>query len=325
MYLSIGGAGYVGSFLTHAPVFDAATQIRVLDNLSTGNRFAVQGRDFVKVDLRNTQALAEIVVDSNADGVFHFAARSLVGESNRQPLEYYDNNVAGTVNLIEACRLAGIDKIVFSSTAAIYGLPEKTPIEEPQAQNPINVYGRSKQMVEQILADAFNAYGISSVSLRYFNAAGGLPDGSLGEAHEPETHLIPSILRNLADGNPKVRIFGDDYDTPDGTCIRDYIHVIDLADAHWLAMNWLDTNSGAHAFNLGTGQGFSVKQIIDSCEAVTGITVDREILPRRQGDPDVLIASAAAAEQHLGWRARHSDIETIIASAWAWHKGDRHG
>lgn len=324
MYLSFGGAGYVGSFLTRAPIYDTTTQVRILDNLSTGNRFAVRGHDFVKADLRDRKTLAEIIASSGAKGVFHFAARSLVGESNRQPLEYYDNNVAGTVNLIEACRLSGIDKIVFSSTAAVYGLPDKTPIEEAQTQKPINVYGQSKLMVEQILADAFAAHGISSVCLRYFNAAGGMLDGSLGEAHEPETHLIPSILKNIAAGNPSARIFGDDYDTPDGTCIRDYVHVLDLADAHWRAMEWLDANSGAHVFNLGTGQGFSVKQIIDTCEAVSGMTLQREILPRRAGDPDVLVASAAKAHKQLGWQPQHSDIETIIASAWAWHKGNNH-
>lgn len=320
MFLSVGGAGYVGSFLSRADAFDRKNQLRVLDNLSTGNEFALRGQDYIRADLLDLSQLCDIVKQDSAKGVFHFAARSLVGESKLQPVEYYRNNVTGTVNLIEACKLADIKKIIFSSTAAVYGIPDAIPIYESVSPNPVNVYGRSKLMVEQILADASAAYGISSVSLRYFNAAGGMYDGSLGEAHEPETHLIPSILKNIAKGDLNIKIFGEDYDTEDGTCIRDYVHVLDLADAHWRAMAWLDDNPGAHVFNLGTGHGFSVKQIIEACEAVTGVSLQREILPRREGDPDVLVASAAKARQQLGWLPQHSDVEKIIASAWAWHK-----
>ena len=310
----------MGSFLKLAISRTDSETLYVLDNFSTGNKFAVADLDFVECDLRCPEVLRDSAGSFSVDGVFHFAAKSLVHESKIKPHLYYQNNVGGTLNLIEICVSKGIKNIVFSSTAAVYGVPRRWPITETMELRPVNVYGRSKLMVEQILRDAFAAYGISSVCLRYFNAAGAMPDGSLGEAHDPETHLIPSILKNIVNGKNEVSIFGQDYNTPDGTCIRDYVHVLDLADAHWLAMRWLSENPGSHVFNLGSGQGFSVNQIIDSCQSVTGVTLDRKILPRREGDPDVLVSSIEKAERVLGWKPRYSKLETIIGSAWAWHK-----
>ncbi len=319
-YFVFGGAGYVGSFLAYDSDPKVSDELVVVDNFSTGNHFATAGKNLETIDLLDAAALRGAFERYRVNGVFHFAAKSLVAESAEWPLDYYRNNVVGTLNLIEACKQSGVKKIVFSSTAAVYGIPEQLPINEATPTQPINVYGRSKLFAEQMLHDAFAAHGISSVCLRYFNAAGAAPDGSLGEAHEPETHLIAIILRKLMFGDNKVKIFGDDYPTDDGTCVRDYIHVRDLADAHWRAMHWLDDNPGAHKFNLGTGQGYSVRQVMEACERVTGRKLDVEIAPRREGDPAILVADAGKAHSELGWGPLFSDLETIIGDAWVWHQ-----
>jgi len=252
--------------------------------------------------------------------VMHFAAFTAVGESVSDPGKYYRNNVGGTLSLIEAMAAHGVDKLVFSSTAAVFGEPEEVPITEGCAQRPINPYGRSKLMVEQMLGDFDRAHGLRSVPLRYFNAAGASPDGEIGECHDPETHLIPLALDAVAGRGPELIVFGDDYPTPDGTCIRDYIHVGDLADAHVRALRHLEAGGASRAFNLGTGAGVSVREILDAIERVTGRAVPHRFGPRRPGDPPVLVSDASRARAELGWNPSLSDIDTIIATAWSWHQ-----
>lgn len=250
----------------------------------------------------------------------HFCARSLVGESVAQPYDYYANNVAGTLNLLAAMRRHGVGKLVFSSTAAVYGQPVVAPIDEDHPTAPINPYGASKLMVERILADAAPAYGLRSVALRYFNAAGASPDGEIGESHQPETHLIPNVLRAALGTGPALQVFGDDYPTPDGTCVRDYVHVDDLAQAHERALAYLDRHAGAHVFNLGNGQGFSVRQVIEAAQRVSGRRIPYAIAPRRAGDPAVLVASSAKARRELGWAPAYEALEAILDTAWRWHR-----
>jgi UDP-glucose 4-epimerase len=294
-------------------------EVTVLDNLSTGHREAVRWGDLIEADLMDPQSLDFAFSGQRFDAVMHFCARSLVGESMIEPYGYYANNVTGTLNLLETMRRYDVDRLVFSSTAAVFGTPVTDLIDEDHPKAPINPYGASKLMVERILADAAAAYGLRSVALRYFNAAGASPDGDIGESHQPETHLIPNVLRSALGAGQALKVFGDDYPTPDGTCIRDYVHVDDLAEAHMLALDYMQHAPGAHAFNLGNGQGFSVRQVIQAAERVTGRSIPHEIAPRRQGDPPVLVASSNRARLQLGWKPRYVELEPIIESAERWH------
>ncbi|KQZ56356.1 UDP-glucose 4-epimerase [Lysobacter sp. Root559] len=317
--LVCGGAGYIGSHMVRR-LAAAGHQVTVFDNLSTGHREAVAGAELVVGDLLDPSALAQLFGQRRFDAVVHFAARSLVGESVAQPYLYYENNVVGSLNLLRAMREAGVERIVFSSTAAVFGHPECEPIDEDHPTRPINPYGASKLMVERLLADAAQAYGLRSVSLRYFNAAGAATEGGIGEAHEPETHLIPNVLRSALGRGPALKVFGTDYPTRDGTCVRDYVHVDDLCEAHLAALRFMGETAGAHLFNLGNGQGFSVLEVLDAAARVAGAKIDYETAPRRAGDPAVLVASSRKAREQLGWSPRRTDIEAIIASAWNWHR-----
>jgi UDP-glucose 4-epimerase len=276
---------------------------------------------FIDADIMNPEALDAAFSGTRFDGVIHFAAFAYVGESVTDPEKYYYNNVAGTLNLLGAMKNHGVSKIVFSSTCATYGVPSLVPITEDEPQNPINPYGQTKLMVERIMDDYQVAYGIDSIRLRYFNAAGGDPEGRTGESHDPETHLIPLILDVAAGKRESITVFGTDYPTPDGTCIRDYIHTVDLADAHIQALKHLEKNPNtALGINLGSGQGFSVKEIIKAVEKVTGKTITIEYGERRPGDPAVLIGDNTKAKTLLGWEPKHSDLSTIISTAWQWYQ-----
>jgi UDP-glucose 4-epimerase len=297
----------------------AGHHVTVFDNLSTGHRAAVRGAELVEGDVLDRDALERLFANRHIDAVMHFAAVSLVGESVRDPYLYYRNNVVGSLNLLEAMTRAGVNGLVFSSTAAVYGLPEQSPIFETQRLEPINPYGASKVMVERLLKDAAVAYGLRSATLRYFNAAGADPSGEIGESHTPETHLIPNVLK-AALGDSTVSIFGSDYATRDGTCVRDYVHVDDLARAHLLALDYIQTNEGAHYFNLGNGKGFSVLEIIEAARRVTGKQIICQTLPRRAGDPPVLVASNEKARHLLGWNPTFDSMDMIIETAWRWHR-----
>lgn len=321
--LVCGGAGYIGSHMARC-LSAQGLAVTVLDNLSTGHREASQWGDFIAADLRDVTSLEQGLSGKRFDAVMHFCARSLVGESVAEPYDYYANNVAGTLNLLEAMRRHGVDRLVFSSTAAVFGNPETDLIDEDHPKAPINPYGASKLMVERILSDAAQAYGLRSVALRYFNAAGASADGRIGESHQPETHLIPNVLRSVLGTGPGLKVFGDDYPTPDGTCVRDYVHVEDLAQAHHLALDFMDSNDGAHVFNLGNGNGFSVKEVIQSASEVAGCAIPYEVAERRLGDPPVLVASSDKARRVLGWRPRYTTIEPIIQSAWRWHQSQKY-
>lgn len=316
--LVCGGAGYVGSHACLA-LARAGHEVTVLDSLLTGHREAVRWGPLVEADLLQPATL-DAAFERRVDAVMHFCARSLVGESVTDPVAYYQNNVAGTLNLLEAMRRHGVDRLVFSSTAAVFGNPVTDLIDEEHPKNPINPYGASKLMVEQVLRDAANAYGLRSVALRYFNAAGAAADEGLGESHEPETHLIPNALKAAAGGGAGLKVFGNDYPTRDGTCVRDYVHVLDLADAHLRALDWMEREPGAHRFNLGNGNGFSVLEVIEAARAVSGRGIPYEIGPRRAGDPPVLVASSGLAREKLGWTPKYDRIEPIIETAWAWHR-----
>jgi UDP-glucose 4-epimerase len=316
--LVCGGAGYIGSHMVRR-LREAGSELVVLDNLSTGHRQSVEGSEFVVGDLLDAARLEQLFARHKFDAVMHFCARSLVGESMREPYAYYQNNVAGTLNLLAAMRAHGVPRLIFSSTAAVYGMPTTDAIAEDHPCNPINPYGRSKLMVEEILRDAARAHGLRSVSLRYFNAAGACADASIGEAHEPETHLIPNVLRAAEPGASPVSVFGCDYPTRDGTCVRDYVHVDDLAEAHLAALAYLETHDGAHVFNLGNGDGFSVMEVLRAACKVTDREIPWNPSPRREGDPSTLVASSARARAQLGWQPKHGRIEQIIQSAWNWH------
>jgi UDP-glucose 4-epimerase len=316
--LVCGGAGYIGSHMARR-LADCGWRVSVLDNLSTGHREAVRWGELLQADLLDPVALERAFASRRFDAVMHFCARSLVGESLMQPYDYYANNVVGTLNLLQAMRRHGVARLVFSSTAAIFGQPIRERIDEDHPQAPINPYGASKGMVERILADAAEAYGLRSVSLRYFNAAGASIDGAIGESHHPETHLIPNVLRAALGAGPGLKVFGDDYPTPDGTCVRDYVHVDDLAQAHQLALEFMDAHAGAHAFNLGNGQGFSVREVIAAAQDVSGRAIDYVVEPRRPGDPSVLVAASELARRRLGWSPQYTSLESILASAWRWH------
>ncbi|KAF1684808.1 UDP-glucose 4-epimerase GalE [Pseudoxanthomonas broegbernensis] len=316
--LVCGGAGYVGAHVALA-LHRRGHSATVLDNLSTGHREAVRWGPLFKADLLDMTQLDQAFASRRFDAVLHLCARSLVAESSTDPYAYYENNVQGTLNLLRTMRRHGVDKIVFSSTAAVYGQPETDVIGEDHPKSPINPYGASKLMVERILADAAHAYGLRSVSLRYFNAAGSAHDQGIGESHSPETHLIPNVLLSITEPDKPLRLYGLDYRTPDGTCIRDYVHTLDLADAHLGALEFLQNAEGAHAFNLGNGTGFSVMEVIQAAERVTGRPVRWESAPRRAGDPPILVASSQKARTALGWAPALSDIDQIVSSAWRWH------
>jgi UDP-glucose 4-epimerase len=316
--LVAGGAGYIGSHMCKM-LAEHGHEVLVCDNLSTGHRAAVQWGELVQCSLSDAATLDPILSRRRFDAVMHFAANSLVAESVSSPLGYYRNNVAETIALLEIMRRHGVDRFVFSSTAAVYGQPRQNLIDEQHPGNPINPYGRTKLMVEHILSDLAAAHPFRAVSLRYFNAAGADSTGLIGEAHEPETHLIPRILR-MAAGEPiDVRVYGADYPTPDGTCIRDYVHVNDLCTAHLHALEFLERNPGFHTFNLGNGRGYSVRQVIDAAERVIGRKMVIPEFERRPGDPIVLVASSEKANRLLHWAPRQPDINTIVESAWKWH------
>ncbi|MFA6230229.1 MAG: UDP-glucose 4-epimerase GalE [Rhodanobacter sp.] len=317
--LVCGGAGYIGAHMAKA-LEQAGFDVTVFDNLSTGHREAVRWGDLVEGDLLDALALERLFAARRVDAVMHFCALSQVGASVSDPYGYYRNNVTGTLNLLEAMRRAGVDRLVFSSTAAVYGLPTAERLDESHPKVPINPYGASKLMVERILEDAAHAYGLRSVSLRYFNAAGADPGGEIGESHSPETHLIPNVLRCALGIGAPLNIYGDDYDTPDGTCVRDYVHVNDLAAAHLLAMRHLDEHAGAYCFNLGSGFGYSVLEIIEAARRAARVTIPFTVAPRRGGDPSVLVADASRAADVLGWHPLHTDVSSIIETAWRWHR-----
>ena len=317
--LVCGGAGYIGSHMCKALARAGHVPV-TFDNLSTGHRWAVKWGPLVEGDLLDQEALAQLFKNHPIHAVMHFAARSLVGESMRHPGLYFRNNVTGTLNLLDAMLAAKVDKLVFSSTAAVYGNPEYTPIDEAHPTRPINPYGWSKLMAERQIAEYCQAHGLRAVCLRYFNAAGADPEGEIGEAHEPETHLIPNIIKAALDPvSGLIKMFGNDYDTPDGTCVRDYIHVIDLCDAHLLALGYLDCNPGCHAFNLGTGEGTSVAEAMTASRKIFNGRPASELYARREGDPPVLVASAQLARRQLGWAPFHS-LASCIESAGAWHR-----
>ncbi|MUG45392.1 UDP-glucose 4-epimerase GalE [Paenibacillus woosongensis] len=316
--LVTGGAGYIGSH-TVAELLDRGKDVVVLDNLQSGHREALLGGKLYEGDLRDKALLAKLFAENEIEAVIHFAANSLVGESMQQPVKYYDNNVYGTLCLLEAMDAANVRRIVFSSTAATYGEPEKVPIEESDLTQPTNVYGETKLMMERMIDWFDKVLGIKYVSLRYFNAAGAHDSGRIGEDHRPESHLIPLILQTALGQRPSISVFGDDYNTPDGTCVRDYIHVSDLADAHLLAVEHLIAGGDSNIFNLGNGQGFSVKEVIEQVREVTGRDFEVVMSPRRAGDPGVLIASSDKARSVLKWQPTRSSLDNIIRSAWAWH------
>lgn len=323
--LVLGGAGYIGSHTAHALV-QAGRDVVVADNLETGFRAAVPATArFYKGDIRERAFVDRLFEEEHIDGVIHFAANSQVGESMTNPLKYYSNNMGGTRVLLESMVAHGVGKIVFSSTAATYGEPEHVPILETDRTQPTNCYGETKLSMEHMMKWVSVAHGLRYVALRYFNACGAQPDGAIGEAHNPETHLIPLILQVPNGQRAHVDIFGDDYPTPDGTCVRDYIHVCDLAQAHILALEYLNAGGENEVFNLGNGMGFSVKEVIETARRVTGHPIPAEIRPRRAGDPAQLIASSEKAKTVLGWKPQHDDLAVIISTAWNWHKAHPHG
>ena len=316
--LVAGGAGYIGSHMVKDLV-EHGQEVVVADNLSTGHRDAINpNAKFYEGDIRDRKFLDKIFDNEDIEAVVHFAAFSIVPESMSKPLKYFDNT-GGMITLLEAMRDHNIKYIVFSSTAATYGVPEHMPIKETDPQNPINPYGLSKLMMEKMMHWADKAYGIKFVALRYFNVAGAAPDGTIGEDHGPETHLVPIILQVAQGKRKELSIFGDDYNTPDGTNVRDYVHVMDLADAHILAIKYLEAGNESNAFNLGSSTGFSNKQILEAAREVTGEPIPAKIAPRRPGDPDSLVAASDKARNVLGWDPKYDDVHDIIATAWKWH------
>ena len=323
--LVLGGAGYIGSHTVYE-LIEAGREVIVADNLQTGFRKAVHPKArFYELDIRHRAAMDELFEKENVEGVIHFAASSQVGESMTDPLKYYDNNLCGTACLLQAMVAHGVDKIVFSSTAAVYGEPERVPILESDRTEPTNCYGETKLAMEKMMSWTARAHGLRYVALRYFNACGAHPDGLIGEAHSPETHLIPLILQVPNGQRKSISVFGTDYDTRDGSCIRDYIHVSDLARAHILALDYLTEGGESDVFNLGNGVGFSVREMIDVARSVTGHPIPAVEEARRAGDPAVLIASGKKAAEVLGWKPVYTRVEDIVSDAWRWHSGHPHG
>ena len=316
--LVVGGAGFIGSHMVKM-LSQMACRVTTLDDLSSGHRDAVLYGDFMQGDMGDRSVL-DAVLSRGFDAVMHFASFIQVGESVHNPALYYQNNVVKTLALLDAMRAHGVKNFVFSSTAATFGEPQYSPMDEKHPQQPVNPYGRTKLMVEQVLADYAQAYGLRSVSLRYFNAAGADPEGQLGERHEPETHLIPLVLQVASGRRPHLQVFGRDYDTHDGTCVRDYVHVEDLCSAHWLALQSLMAGHGAdcQAYNLGSGHGFSVQEVIDTAQKVSGRSVAVIDSPRRTGDPSRLVADPTLARQKLGWQPQFSELRTLLEHAWRW-------
>lgn len=317
--LVTGGAGYIGSH-TVAELIERHEEVIIADNLQKGHKLAVLDGNLYQGDLRDSEFMNRVFSENQIDSVIHFAAESLVGESVVEPLKYYHNNVYGTLCLLEKMKIYGVKRIVFSSTAATYGEPENTPILEGDRTLPTNPYGETKLAIERMLKWCEGAYGIKSVALRYFNAAGAHISGKIGEDHRPESHLIPIILQVALGKRENIQIFGDDYPTLDGTCIRDYIHVSDLATAHVLALQHLRNGGDSKVYNLGNGVGFSVKEVVDAARLVTGHKIPEIIAPRRAGDPAVLVASSKKIKEDLDWKPQQDDLKTIIASAWEWHR-----
>ena len=322
--LVTGGAGYIGSH-TVKVLKDSGYQVVVMDRLTTGHKKAVLTDHFYEADICDSKAVQDIVTRHQVDAVIHFAAKSLVGESVAHPDLYFHENTGKTNQFVSALIQCGVRTIVFSSTAAVYGLPETIPISEDTAKLPINPYGVSKLMIEQSFPWLEQAYGLKWMALRYFNAAGASLDGEIGEDHEPETHLIPLVLKTALGQRPAISIYGTDYDTPDGTCIRDYVHVLDLAQAHVLALEALERGVPSQALNVGSGRGYSVREIIEAAKQITGRDIPVVETARRPGDPDILIADPAKIKNLLGWTPKYSDLDTMIRSAWNWHSQHPYG
>jgi len=315
--LVTGGAGYIGSHMVRM-LTELGHAVVTFDDLSSGFRDAVMYGEFVQGSLHDKFALSALFGAHQFDAVVHFAGSIVVSESVREPAKYYQNNLVGALNLFDAMRTHGVNVLVFSSTAAIFGVPQYVPIDEAHLQAPINPYGMTKWVTEQILRDYDAAYGLRSIALRYFNAAGASPDAVLGERHDPETHLIPLALRAATGEIPELTVFGTDYDTPDGTCIRDYIHIVDLCDAHMLALQHLTNGGESRAYNLGNGQGYSVKEVIQVAERISGKKIPVQYGPRRAGDPPRLVANARKIHKDWGWSPRFAALEQIIEHAWRW-------
>lgn len=317
--LVTGGAGYIGSHMVKL-LRERGRRVVVLDSLVTGHPDAVRGVELAQGDVADSARVAALLAARSVTAVIHFAASSLVGESAADPLKYYRNNVGGAVGLLAAMQAAGVGSIVFSSTAAVYGEPRATPIEESHPCAPVNPYGESKLMVERILDDLHARRGLRSVSLRYFNAAGADPDGELGERHDPETHLVPLALQVASGRRPSLAVYGADYPTRDGTCVRDYVHVSDLCEAHLLALEWLESGGGREVCNLGSGNGATVMEVIEAVRRETGAPIATRVEGRRPGDTAVLVASRERARRVLGWVPRRSDLATIVRDAWRWER-----
>ncbi|SHK60025.1 UDP-galactose 4-epimerase [Clostridium cavendishii DSM 21758] len=322
--LVCGGAGYIGSHMV-AELLENNEEVVILDNFEKGHKDAILGGKVYNGDLRDRAILDKVFTENKIDAVIDFAAYSLVGESMSNPLKYFNNNVSGTISLLEAMKDHNVKYIVFSSTAATYGEPDNIPILEEDKNLPTNAYGESKLLVEKILKWCDECYGIKYTALRYFNAAGAHTNGKIGEDHSPETHLIPLILQVALGKRDKIMMFGDDYDTKDGTCVRDYIHVSDLASAHSLALKRLRNGGESRIYNLGNGTGFTVKEVVDVARKVTNHPIPAEVAPRRAGDPAVLIASSEKAIAELGWKPKFDSLETIIKTAWNWHSNHPNG
>jgi len=315
--LVVGGAGYIGSHMVRMLAENGYRPV-VLDHLSSGRQEAVGDAELIVGDVGDAGLVDQVITHVRPDAVLHFASFIEVGESVADPHKYYRNNVANALVLFDAMRKHAVDKLIFSSTAAIYGTPRRTPIDESHPAAPINPYGRGKWMVEQMLEDFDRAYGLKSVALRYFNAAGADPEGRLGECHEPESHLLPLVLQAASGRRSHISIFGDRYPTPDGTCVRDYVHVVDLCSAHLLALQGLLDGAPSARYNLGNGNGFSVKQVIETARRVTGREFEVRVEAARAGDPPVLVADATRARNELGWHPQFDDLDTIIRHAWRW-------
>ena len=317
--LIVGGAGYIGSHMV-VRLLEESADITIFDNLSGGYRDAVLGGEFIEGDLADVKLLDKIFSEKKFDAVMHFASFIEVGESIHSPAKYYQNNVTNTQNILDAMVNHGVLNFIFSSTAAVFGEPEYIPIDEKHPMMPINPYGRTKLIVEQMLADYDHAYGLKSIALRYFNAAGADPQTRIGERHVPESHLIPLVLQAASGRRDSISIFGQNYDTPDGTCIRDYIHICDLCDAHLLAIKALQSNNKSAAYNLGNGNGFSVKEVIDTAVKVTGKDINVVMADARAGDPARLVADASLARKELNWNPIFSSIDEIVEHAWLWEQ-----